>query len=74
MLEKKKRPDAAKKANDAKVEEEDDEWGLDDGWGDLDDIEDKGKKGGLGQAAKPTTIMDDLDDLDDLPEIGSNFP
>lgn len=70
LLEDKKKQDVSKKEKDADAEEED-EWGLDDDWGDLDDIKDKGKKGG---AAKPTTIMDDLDELDDLPEIGSNFP
>lgn len=66
-----KKKDAEKKGKNADAEEED-EWGLDDDWGDLDDIKDKSKKGGAG--AKPTTIMDDLDDLDDLPEIGSNYP
>ena len=66
-----KKKDAEKKGKNADAEEED-EWGLDEDWGDLDDIKDKSKKGGAG--AKPTTIMDDLDDLDDLPEIGSNYP
>ena len=79
MLEDKKKQDASAKnaaKKDAASDDhyEDDEWGMDDDWGDLDDIKDKNKKGGAGQAAKPTAIMDDLDILDDLPEIGSNFP
>ena len=78
LLEDKKKQDAVKNAakKDAASDNdfEDDDWGMDEDWGDLDDIKDKNKKGGLGQAAKPTAIMDDLDILDDLPEIGSNFP